>query len=233
MLWAAARLLELLLSEKKTNSQGGMDSKEEKAGFSRTADKPILNRILVANHFVDTNRNGQHFQAFSRRLKCFHLFPPSIHTHGVDILVNLFLNCSFSSKTCDMGRVRNNRARTSKKKEYKKGHDVKRRRRDVDQIQDDLALEVETGTKFTVEIDDDLPGRGQFYCTFCARHFADQATLTTHEASKDHKRRLKDVKQVKYTQEEADRGAGKSIEVLPKVNAGRTRQATAMQIGTT
>ena len=127
-----------------------------------------------------------------------------------------------------MGRVRNNRARTSKKKEYKKGHDVKRRRRDVDQIQDDLIKEVESGTKFTVEIDDDLPGRGQFYCTFCARHFADQVTLTTHEASKDHKRRLKDVKQEKYTQEEAERGAGKSIEVLPKVNAGRTRQATAM-----
>ena len=128
-----------------------------------------------------------------------------------------------------MGRVRNNRARTSKKKEYKKGHDVKRRRRDIDQIQDDLEKEVETGNKFSVEIDDDLPGRGQFYCVFCARHFADQSTLTTHEASKDHKRRLKDVKQVKYTQEEAERGAGKSIEVLPKVNAGlRTRQSAAM-----
>lgn len=120
-----------------------------------------------------------------------------------------------------MGRVRNNRARTSKKKEYKKGHDVKNRRRDVDQIQDDLEKETTTGSKMSFEIDDDLPGRGQFYCVICARHFADQATLTSHEASRDHKRRGKDILQEKYTQAEADRAAGMSAEVLPSVNATR------------
>jgi hypothetical protein len=37
--------------------------------------------------------------------------------------------------------------------------------------------------------------------------------------------RLKDVQQEKYTQEEAERGAGKSIEVLPPVNASRRANA--------
>ena len=132
-----------------------------------------------------------------------------------------------------MGRVRNSRARTSKKKEYKKGHDTKRRRRDIDQIQDDLQKEAETGKGLEFEADDDLPGQGQFYCKFCARHFADQGTLTVHEGTKDHRRRLKDVAQEKYTQEEADRAAGKSVEVLPPVNAARKQKQEEATMGGT
>ena len=92
-----------------------------------------------------------------------------------------------------MGRVRNSRRRTSKNKEYKKHHDTKKRRRDIDQVQDDLALEVETGAKKAFEVDDDLPGLGQFYCTQCARHFSDEFTLAEHEKSKLHKRRYLDL----------------------------------------
>jgi hypothetical protein len=33
--------------------------------------------------------------------------------------------------------------------------------------------------------------------------------------------RLKDVQQEKYTRDEAERGAGKSVEILPSVNAAR------------
>jgi hypothetical protein len=37
--------------------------------------------------------------------------------------------------------------------------------------------------------------------------------------TKPHKRRVKDVAQQQYSQTEADRGAGKTREVLPKVRA--------------
>ena len=88
-----------------------------------------------------------------------------------------------------MGRVRNSRARTSKNKAYKKSHDTKRRRRDIDQVQDDLSLEAEKNMKLVIEFDEDLPGGGKFYCTPCARHFASEIHLKDHETTKDHKRR--------------------------------------------
>lgn len=88
-----------------------------------------------------------------------------------------------------MGRVRNSRRRTRKNKQYKKGVDTKRRPRDVDQIQDDIAKEIALDKKMEFEIDEDLPGLGQFYCTQCGRHFGDQSTLDIHTDSKLHKRR--------------------------------------------
>lgn len=136
-----------------------------------------------------------------------------------------------------MGRVRNHRARTTKNKQYRKQHSTKRRRRDIDQVQDDLRKEEEKGKKIEFEHDEDLPGLGQFYCTPCARHFCDEKTLLDHEKSKVHKRRyifnvffisleffkflfvylyrLKDVAQPQYSQVEAELAAGKTVEYLP------------------
>jgi hypothetical protein len=88
-----------------------------------------------------------------------------------------------------MGRTRNKRARCTKNKEYKKIHATKSRRRDIDQIQDDLKKEEVVGDKMAFEADEDLPGMGQFYCTPCARHFVSLETLQDHEKSKLHKRR--------------------------------------------
>ena len=118
-----------------------------------------------------------------------------------------------------MGRSRNHRARTTKKKGYKKAHCTARRRRDIDQIQDDIVKVKSVGaTTLEFEADDDLPGLGQHYCLECAKHFADQATLDEHKKSKPHKRRVKDVQQQQYSQAEADAGAGKTREVLPKIS---------------
>ena len=114
-----------------------------------------------------------------------------------------------------MGRYRNARTRTTKNKEGKKHHDTKRRRRDIDQIQDELEKAAETGVAKTFEPDDDLPGMGQHYCPECARHFDNALTLKVHKTTKVHKRRLKDVAQPKYTHNEALMGAGKTIEQLP------------------
>lgn len=63
------------------------------------------------------------------------------------------------------------------------------RRKDVDQIQDELEVEKLRGKATTFEVDDDLPGQGQFYCTPCARHFTDAETRRLHVRSKPHKRR--------------------------------------------
>ena len=99
-----------------------------------------------------------------------------------------------------------------KKKCYKKSHATKNRSRDIDQIQTDLKKEVEKKTTMVFELDEDLPGLGQFYCTPCARHFIDGYTKDKHIASKLHKRRMKDVAQKQYTMNEAEMGSGKTIE---------------------
>lgn len=126
-----------------------------------------------------------------------------------------------------MGRTRNKISRQTKKKTYKKRHDVKHRRKDIDQIQEDLKRVESTGTlKVGVDVfehDDDLPGLGQYFCISCARHFTDEKSYNTHVASKLHKRRLKDLAQEQYTHTEADAAAGMTKEVLPSVTALREK----------
>ena len=88
-----------------------------------------------------------------------------------------------------MGRVKHSRRSQAKNKSYKKTHDTKRRRRDIDQIQDDIELKKNCATEIAPELDEDLPGLGQYYCVACARYFIDEDTLRAHEITKPHKRR--------------------------------------------
>jgi hypothetical protein len=57
-----------------------------------------------------------------------------------------------------MGRQRTSRRSTAKNKKYKKQHCTARRRKDIDQIQDDVAKEMVTGKPMAFELDEDLPG---------------------------------------------------------------------------
>ncbi|TMW64275.1 hypothetical protein Poli38472_012897 [Pythium oligandrum] len=100
----------------------------------------------------------------------------------------------------------------AKKTKYKRSHATKCRGRDIDQIQDDLKLEKLSGKAMSFEVDEDLPGLGQYYCTPCGRHFIDAKTRDVHIKGKLHKRRMKDVAQEQYTQAEAEAGAGRSVE---------------------
>jgi hypothetical protein len=122
-----------------------------------------------------------------------------------------------------MGRYRNQRTRTTKNKDSKKSHDTKRRRRDIDQIQDDIEKIEATSKEMKFEMSDDLPGMGQFYCTECSRHFANLVTLNVHKTSKPHRRRCKDLLAPKYTQAEADAAAGKTKEILPPAHPVATK----------
>ncbi|KAA6379527.1 MAG: hypothetical protein EZS28_024945, partial [Streblomastix strix] len=48
-------------------------------------------------------------------------------------------------------------------------------------------------------------------CIACARYFLDQKALSDHEKTKAHKRRLKDLSEKAYCEEDALIGAGKGI----------------------
>ncbi|CEM22544.1 unnamed protein product [Vitrella brassicaformis CCMP3155] len=91
-------------------------------------------------------------------------------------------------------------------KGYRKKHGTKHRGRDTDQIHRDLA------NPPAHKIDDDLPGRGQFYCISCARYFITEDVLKKHCDSKQHKRRLKTALEAPWTQQDAEAAVGLTTE---------------------
>jgi hypothetical protein len=40
-----------------------------------------------------------------------------------------------------------------------------------------------------IELDEDTPGYGKFYCVACSRYFQNAAAQTDHDATKPHKRK--------------------------------------------
>lgn len=108
----------------------------------------------------------------------------------------------------------------SKIKKYKRAKWLNRRAKDTDQIQDEIEKAEVTGVpadKF--EYDDELPGGGQFFCVETGKHFADAKALADHKKSRYYKRRCKELKEEKYTQEEAERAAGMTKEKLPPAHS--------------
>jgi|Transcript_18140 hypothetical protein len=109
----------------------------------------------------------------------------------------------------------------SKIKKYKRKTWLCRRAKDTDQIQDEIEKAQTTGVpadKF--DYDDDLPGGGQFFCVETGKHFADAKSLADHKKSRYYKRRCKELKEEKYTQEAAEAAAGMTKEVLPPAHGG-------------
>ena len=108
----------------------------------------------------------------------------------------------------------------SKIKKYKRAKWLNRRAKDTDQIQDEIEKAEITGVpadKF--EYDDERPGGGQFFCVETGKHFADAKALADHKKSRYYKRRCKEMKEEKYTQEEAERAAGMTKEKLPPAHS--------------
>jgi bud site selection protein 20 len=52
-----------------------------------------------------------------------------------------------------------------------------------------------------------------------SKHFADAKALEDHKKSRYYKRRCKELKEEKYTQEEAERAGGMTKEILPPAHA--------------
>jgi len=57
-------------------------------------------------------------------------------------------------------------------------------------------------------IDLDKPGLGQYYCLECDRYFVSLDTLNTHNGTKKHKRRVKELEDKPYSTREAEAAAG-------------------------
>eukprot|EP00922_Rhytidocystis_sp_ex-Travisia-forbesii_P029798 GHVS01043690.1.p1 GENE.GHVS01043690.1~~GHVS01043690.1.p1 ORF type:complete len:104 (+),score=9.87 GHVS01043690.1:3-314(+) len=93
------------------------------------------------------------------------------------------------------------RERQGNHRDASRRRSVKHRTPDVDQIHEELK------TCKARELDDDLPGGGRFYCVSCARHFITAQVLAQHEATKPHKRRLKQCLDDPWTQAMSERAA--------------------------
>jgi bud site selection protein 20 len=104
----------------------------------------------------------------------------------------------------------------NKLKKYKKKTWLCHRAKDTDQIQEEIQKSQETGEPAgAFAYDDDLPGGGQFYCVETGKHFTDAKALADHKKSRYYKRRCKELKEEKYTQNVADWGSGMTKEKLP------------------
>mmetsp|Transcript_6265 Transcript_6265/g.7941 ORF Transcript_6265/g.7941 Transcript_6265/m.7941 type:complete len:122 (-) Transcript_6265:236-601(-) len=102
-----------------------------------------------------------------------------------------------------------------KLKKYKRKTWLCRRAKDTDQIQEEIEKADESGKSITFEYDDELPGGGQFYCVETGKHFTDAKGLSDHKKSRYYKRRCKELKEEKYTQDVSDWASGMTREKLP------------------
>ncbi|KAI1501557.1 zinc finger-containing protein [Biscogniauxia marginata] len=85
---------------------------------------------------------------------------------------------------------------------------TRRKTRDVDQIKADLLSPRHLALFKETKATEDLPGLGKWYCTECAKWFEGEATLVVHRRGKPHKRRVKQLREVPYTQKEAEAAIG-------------------------
>lgn len=70
-------------------------------------------------------------------------------------------------------------------------------------------------------MDPELAGDGQYFCGFCSRHFISHHVLQTHEASKTHKRRRKEVVAESQTMDQ---------ELISELAVGFTRETKKARI---
>ncbi|XP_026727757.1 zinc finger protein 593 homolog [Trichoplusia ni] len=125
---------------------------------------------------------------------------------------------------------------TYKRKKYhhgdthlKKRWRVRNRKKDLDQIDDDIKEE-NADKLLNQSVDLDLPGAAQHYCIHCARYFIDDQALNEHFKTKVHKRRLKALELEPYTIEESERAAGFGNFKLPskrKITTQNTAKSDA------
>ncbi|KIW11537.1 hypothetical protein PV08_10838 [Exophiala spinifera] len=89
---------------------------------------------------------------------------------------------------------------------------TKRRTRDLDQVKADLKSPKHLAQHKSNKASEDLPGLGAFYCVECAKYFSDSHNLNEHRRGKNHKRRVRMLKEEAHTQKMADAAVGLSTE---------------------
>jgi bud site selection protein 20 len=63
----------------------------------------------------------------------------------------------------------------------------------LDQISQQTEAQAYESLSVLKPVDPELPGDGQYFCAWCARHFVNATVLAEHEKSKTHKKRRKEV----------------------------------------
>merc|ERR1712001_751812 len=124
---------------------------------------------------------------------------------------------------------------TYKRKKYhfgdthlKKKWRTKRRTKDLDQINTDLAPD-NAEKLLNQPTDLDKPGLGAFYCLHCSKHFIDKRAFQDHVKGKPHKRRLHALETEPYTIEESERAAGMGSYQNPKKRKMETMLPNAVK----
>ncbi|KIW69342.1 hypothetical protein PV04_05223 [Phialophora macrospora] len=85
---------------------------------------------------------------------------------------------------------------------------TKRRTRDLDQVKADLKSPRHLRLHQNTKASEDLPALGAFYCIECAKYFSDSHNLNEHRRGKNHKRRVRMLKEDAHTQKVADAAVG-------------------------
>ncbi|KAL8784455.1 MAG: hypothetical protein Q9213_003978 [Squamulea squamosa] len=85
---------------------------------------------------------------------------------------------------------------------------TKRRTRDLDQVHADLRSSKHLLEHKTLKPAEDLPGLGQWYCVECAKFFESEHNMEQHTRGKNHKRRVRMLREEPYSQKEAEAAIG-------------------------
>lgn len=67
---------------------------------------------------------------------------------------------------------------------------TRRRKRDIDQVYEDLRSSKHLAQYKDTKAAEDLPALGEFYCVECAKWFEAEYNLLQHKKGKPHKKRL-------------------------------------------
>ena len=68
------------------------------------------------------------------------------------------------------------------------------------------------------KVDYDQPGCGKYFCVACNKHHIDKQALSQHFKSKPHRRRIKQLRDEPYSQEEANQGQQRPTAHRPQLH---------------
>jgi bud site selection protein 20 len=99
--------------------------------------------------------------------------------------------------------------------------------RGYDQVHADLASPQHLAKYKATKDPEDLPAMGQHYCVECAKWFETEHNLVAHRKGKNHKRRLRLLREDPHTQRTAETAVGLGVD------NGKPEQTSNMELDAT